>query len=121
MLQIINITAARNDFANLIQKIKTTKEPVVVVQDSIPSVVIYPYDEIIKKEEDVFVVEGELDALSSYQAGVKNVVAIKGSALTDEQVALLKRFTENFNLCFRGVGRKFKMSPRGVCDVLFSD
>ena len=52
MLQIINITAARNDFAKLIQKIKTTKEPVVVVQDSIPSVVIYPYDEITKKEEE---------------------------------------------------------------------
>ena len=46
---------------------------------------------IIKKEEDVFVVEGELDALSSYQAGVKNVVAIKGSALSDQQMRLLSR------------------------------
>ena len=46
---------------------------------------------IIKKEEEVFVVEGELDALSSYQAGVKNVVAIKGSALSDQQMRLLSR------------------------------
>ncbi len=46
---------------------------------------------IIKKEEEVFVVEGELDALSSYQAGVENIVAIKGSALTDAQAKLLSR------------------------------
>lgn len=46
---------------------------------------------IIKKEEEVFIVEGELDALSSYQAGVENIVAIKGSALTDAQAKLLSR------------------------------
>jgi len=46
---------------------------------------------IIKKEEEVIVVEGELDALSSYQAGVEHVVAIKGSALTDAQAKLLSR------------------------------
>ncbi|HAV15195.1 MAG TPA: DNA primase [Candidatus Pacebacteria bacterium] len=45
----------------------------------------------IRKEEEVLVVEGELDALSSYQAGAQNVVAIKGSALTEKQVRLLSR------------------------------
>lgn len=52
MLQIINITDARNNLAKLIEKIKATKEPVVIVQDSNPSVVLYPYDEILKREEE---------------------------------------------------------------------
>jgi len=46
----------------------------------------------IKKAGLTIVVEGEFDCISSWQAGVKNVVAIKGSALTDEQVMLLSRF-----------------------------
>jgi len=52
----------------------------------------------IKKANKAVVVEGELDAISSYQAGVKNVVGIKGSALTEGQVELLKRFCENIAL-----------------------
>lgn len=52
----------------------------------------------IKKEKIAVVVEGEFDLISSFQAGVKNVVAIKGSALTKEQVQLLKRFAENLFL-----------------------
>ncbi len=51
-----------------------------------------------KKENCAMVVEGELDVISSYQAGIKNVVAIKGSALTEEQSRLLKRFCENLVL-----------------------
>ncbi len=50
--------------------------------------------EEIKKSGQAVLVEGELDAISSYQAGVKNVVAIKGSALTVNQVQLLSRFTK---------------------------
>lgn len=52
----------------------------------------------IKKKKVAIVVEGELDLISSYQAGIKNVVAIKGSALTEEQVRLLSRFTPKFIL-----------------------
>lgn len=51
--------------------------------------------EAIRKADQAILVEGELDLISSYQAGVKNVVAIKGSALTDNQVRLLGRFTQN--------------------------
>ena len=54
--------------------------------------------EAIKKEDQVIVVEGEFDLISSFQAGVANVVAIKGSALTVNQVNLLKRFTQNLDL-----------------------
>lgn len=49
----------------------------------------------IKKKNEAVLVEGEFDALSSWQVGVKNVVAIKGSALTLNQAKLLRRFTEN--------------------------
>lgn len=52
----------------------------------------------IKNKKTAIIVEGELDAISSYQAGIKNVVAIKGSALTEEQVQLLSRFAERFIL-----------------------
>jgi DNA primase len=51
--------------------------------------------EAIKKEKEAVVVEGEFDFLSSYQSGVSNVVAIKGSALTEGQILLLKRYTED--------------------------
>ncbi len=49
----------------------------------------------IKKADAVVLVEGELDMISSYQAGVKNVVAIKGSALTTNQVQRLFYFTKD--------------------------
>ena len=52
----------------------------------------------VKRQNLAIVVEGELDAISSYQAGVENVVAIKGSALTSGQVRLLSRFCESIAL-----------------------
>lgn len=52
----------------------------------------------IKKKKVAIVVEGELDLISTYAAGIKNVVAIKGSALTEEQVKLLSRFAPKFIL-----------------------
>lgn len=54
----------------------------------------------IKKENLAILFEGETDVISSYQASVKNVAAIKGSALTQEQVRLLSRFCENIALAF---------------------
>lgn len=53
---------------------------------------------VIKKAKHAVVVEGELDMISSWQVGVKNVVAIKGSALTGEQARLLQRFTDRVTL-----------------------
>jgi len=48
----------------------------------------------IKKSSKAVVVEGELDMISSWQIGIKNAVAIKGSALTKEQVKLLSRYAQ---------------------------
>jgi len=54
--------------------------------------------EKIKKENQAVIVEGELDLISSYQIGIENIVAIKGSALTEPQLKLLKRFCEGICL-----------------------
>lgn len=48
----------------------------------------------IQKSQEAIVMEGELDVISSFQAGVSNVVAIKGSAVTEEHARLLRRFAE---------------------------
>lgn len=55
--------------------------------------------EILKKNE-LILVEGEFDVLRLFQTGVKNVVATKGTALTDKQVAQIGRLVENVTLCF---------------------
>lgn len=52
----------------------------------------------IKKIGAAVIVEGELDMISSWQVGIKNTVAIKGSALTEEQVRLLSRFSKELIL-----------------------
>lgn len=61
------------------------------------STILYGLDvtkDAITKANEAIVMEGEIDVISSFQAGISNVVAIKGSALTDGHVSLLKRFTE---------------------------
>lgn len=76
--------------------VNTSETPVYVKGDVLYGLEITK--EEIKKEGFAVVVEGEIDAIQSYQAGVRNVVAIKGSALTGGQVGLLKRYTENIYL-----------------------
>ena len=68
----------------------------------------------IKRKNKAVVVEGELDAISSFKVGVKNVVAIKGSALTAEQIELLKRFTENIALALDEDVAGDKAARRGI-------
>ncbi len=53
----------------------------------------------IRDRKFAVVVEGEIDMISSYSAGVKNVIAIKGSALTEDQLRLISRFCQKIVLC----------------------
>lgn len=53
----------------------------------------------IRNNKFAIIVEGELDMISSYQAGIKNVIAIKGSALTEDQIRLISRFCQKLVLC----------------------
>lgn len=54
----------------------------------------------IKKQDRAILVEGEFDVIAFYSQGIKNAVAVKGTALTEDQVNLLSRFTQNITLCF---------------------
>ncbi len=54
----------------------------------------------IKREKFAVIVEGYMDVLASHQAGVTNVVAASGTALTPDQVRLVKRFTTDVRLAF---------------------
>jgi DNA primase len=45
-------------------------------------------------------VEGNLDVIASHQAGLKNTVAVSGTALTGEQITMLKRYSENIAMLF---------------------
>ena len=54
----------------------------------------------IKKEGKVIVVEGEFDVITSHREGIDNIVAVKGTALTENQIRLLKRFAKKLVFCF---------------------
>ena len=54
----------------------------------------------IKKEGRVIIVEGEFDVITAHKQGIANIVAVKGTALTENQIRLLKRFAPKFALCF---------------------
>lgn len=56
--------------------------------------------EHIKQKDFVIIVEGYLDFLTPHQAGIGNIVASLGTALTIEQIRLLKRFTKNITMVF---------------------
>jgi DNA primase len=54
--------------------------------------------DFIRQLNAVIVTEGEFDLISPYQAGIKNIVAIKGTAFTTEQLQLLRRYTDTLIL-----------------------
>jgi DNA primase len=54
----------------------------------------------MKQMNSVLLVEGNIDVIASHQAGLTNAVAVSGTALTEEQLALMKRYTENILLFF---------------------
>ncbi|HVZ58607.1 MAG TPA: DNA primase, partial [Patescibacteria group bacterium] len=56
----------------------------------------------IRKEGRAILMEGEFDVLSSFQAGVSNVVAIKGTALTEMQITLIARYAPKVSILFDG-------------------
>jgi len=54
--------------------------------------------EAIRSENSVIVVEGEFDMISPFQNGFKNIVALKGTAFTQDQLQLLRRYTDTLIL-----------------------
>lgn len=74
--------------------------------------------ESIKKENWVMIVEGELDVISPYQAGIQNVVAIKGTALTEEQLQLIRRYTDTLIL---GLDSDFAGNKAAIRSIELAD
>jgi DNA primase len=68
----------------------------------------------IRKENEVVVVEGEFDVISSAQAHVNHVVAVKGSALTEDHMRLLSRTVERVLLCFDTDGAGIEATRRAI-------
>ena len=73
----------------------------------------------IVREDKCFLVEGYMDVIGMWQSGMKNVVASSGTALTDGQIALIHRFTDNITLIYDGDAAGVKASLRGI-DMLLS-
>ncbi|MDE5902404.1 MAG: DNA primase [Muribaculaceae bacterium] len=73
----------------------------------------------IVRQNRCYLVEGYLDVISMWQSGLQNVVASSGTALTDGQIAMIHRFTENITLIYDGDAAGIKAALRGI-DMLLS-
>lgn len=72
----------------------------------------------IRREDFCYLVEGYTDVISMHLADVDNVVASSGTALTEEQIKLIRRFTENVTVLFDGDAAGIKAALRGIDLVL---
>lgn len=72
----------------------------------------------IVKNDRCFLVEGYTDVVSLYQAGVHNVVASSGTALTEDQVRLIRRYSQNVTILYDGDPAGIRASFRGINLIL---
>lgn len=72
----------------------------------------------IIKYDQCYLCEGYTDVISMYQAGIQNVVASSGTALTKEQIRLVKRYTKNITILYDGDAAGIKASFRGIDLIL---
>jgi DNA primase len=72
----------------------------------------------IRQADNCFLVEGYTDVIAMHQAGIENVVASSGTALTEEQIKLIKRFTDNITVLFDGDAAGIKAALRGIDMIL---
>lgn len=79
---------------------------------------IFQARKAITQEDKCFLVEGYTDVMSMHEAGIENVVASSGTSLTQEQVRLIKRFTQNITILYDGDPAGVKASLRGIDLVL---
>ena len=75
---------------------------------------IYFARQAIVKQDRCFLVEGYTDVISMHQAGVENVVASSGTALTQGQIRLIHRLTNNVTVLYDGDAAGIKAALRGI-------
>ena len=81
---------------------------------------IYQAKSAIVKYDNVYMVEGYTDVIAMHQCGLENVVANSGTALSEEQIRLLHRFTSNITLIYDGDEAGIKASIRST-DMLLAE
>ena len=74
----------------------------------------------ITKEDRIVLVEGYMDVISLYQAGIRNVCASLGTALTDSQARLIRRYTKNVILSYDADEAGQNAAMRGI-DILYQE
>lgn len=81
---------------------------------------IYFSKHAIVRQDRCFLVEGYMDVISMYQSGVENVVASSGTSLTEGQIRLIHRFTNNITVLYDGDAAGIHASLRGI-DMLLEE
>ena len=81
---------------------------------------LYQAKSAIVKEDNVYMVEGYTDVIAMHQCGIENVVASSGTALSEEQIRLLRRFTSNITLLYDGDEAGINAIIRGI-DMLLAE
>ena len=80
----------------------------------------YQAKSAISKRDKCIIVEGYLDVISMHQAGIENVVASSGTALTEGQIRAIRRFTNNVTLIYDADAAGIKAALRGI-NLLLAD
>ena len=81
---------------------------------------LYQAKQAISKANKCYLVEGYTDVISMHQSGVENVVASSGTALTVQQIRLIRRFTERVTVLYDGDNAGIKAALRGI-DLLLEE
>lgn len=81
---------------------------------------LYQAKKHIRDEDLCILTEGYMDTISLAQHGIKNVVASSGTALTPDQVKLIRRFTQNVLMIYDGDAAGIKAASRGI-DILLKE
>jgi DNA primase len=81
---------------------------------------LYQARQAIRLKENCYLVEGYTDVIGLHLAGVENVVSSSGTSLTEGQIRLIKRYTDNITILFDGDEAGIKASIRGIDMVLAS-
>ena len=79
---------------------------------------LYQAKNAIRQQDSCYLVEGYTDVISLHLAGIENVVASSGTALTEEQIKLIRRFSENVTVLFDGDAAGIKAALRGIDLIL---
>ena len=79
---------------------------------------LYFAKQFMRQLDMCYLTEGYLDVISLYQAGIKNVVASSGTSLTEGQIKLIGRYTQNITVLYDGDPAGIKASLRGMDMIL---